>query len=545
MDEDHDPGVYHNFIAVIDNQYNVLDAFTSFNTGTDFYKFVRLEYDEDGNIWGVDIAGTTTETGWGITNLYRFIMLNNVAIPNESNIYEVKLRKSYIFETGYNDFQADHVILKKSPEEAHYFILGENVRATALNLIMVQINVGSSNEWNKNSYGIMGGVRSDNTDMILTKENDEDVAYIFIDGDNGQDIARLTADTSTGVSLTLNANNIIATKLITSTELFYVDAYNDSCKLYHYDNGTITLIYSNSFYNSVNTCRLKYLNNLLFIYKDYYIDADNRNVVVGCYNDVAYAEELLLELDNTDTTEYEIPMAVVNTYALYTIIFGKQTGTYSIKLTSYVGNYSSTSYEDWNSLQPKVSELYSGSNEDSNLIFARNLYNVITNANTTTATLEIPNTFLNNINITKKDLIGATQILLTTDNDVVSKNIYEALFINFMNNINVIDEDTDTTYLTTATNINSHINALTNIIDNKKIAKIKITYQDATSTTTPIEIVQNSTYDYTLRATLYIAKYIDTIDIISNDETEVYITLDGSSLEVQNIYTFSQNLRIE
>ena len=162
-------------------------------------------------------------------------MLNNVAIPNESNIYEVKLRKSYIFETGYNDFQADHVILKKSPEEAHYFILGENVRATALNLIMVQINVGSSNEWNKNDYGIMGGVRSDNTDMILTKENDEDVAYIFIDGDNGQDIARLTEDTSTGVSLTLNANNIIATKLITSTELFYVDAYNDSCKLYHYE----------------------------------------------------------------------------------------------------------------------------------------------------------------------------------------------------------------------------------------------------------------------------------------------------------------------
>ena len=82
-------------------------------------------------------------------------------------------------------------------------------------------------------------------------------------------------------------------------------------------------------------------------------------------------------------------------------------------------------------------------------------------------------------------------------------------------------------------------------MNNKKVAKLKITYQDATETITPVELTQNSTYDYTLRATLYIEKYIDTIDIISNDETETYISIDGSSLEKENIYTFSQNLKIE
>ena len=50
---------------------------------------------------------------------------------------------------------------------------------------------------------------------------------------------------------------------------------------------------------------------------------------------------------------------------------------------------------------------------------------------------------------------------------------------------------------------------------------------------------------YTISSTFIVDSEVDTIDIISNDTNQVYVSLDGSSLIAGNTYTLTENMRIE
>ena len=89
-----------------------------------------------------------------------------------------------------------------------------------------------------------------------------------------------------------------------------------------------------------------------------------------------------------------------------------------------------------------MAKLYNSNNK---IIFARNLYNKVINANTTISTLNIPNTNLNDITIYNQSLIGETNYVLMNNQESITKNIYENLNINFYttlpNNIGDIMRD--------------------------------------------------------------------------------------------------------
>jgi hypothetical protein len=207
-------------------------------------------------------------------------------------------------------------------------------------------------------------------------------------------------------------------------------------------------------------------------------------------------------------------------------------------------NYNGELYTNYNSLIPKQGEIYS----DNKLVFARNLYNKTLNENSTVSTIQVPNSYLNNIDLNTKTLISETNTILINDPNVIQKNIYETLFLNYINTLNVIDEDTNEIYKDAGSYINNNINAGTDInYNNSFIAKIRINFQDNSIKIQKIFWQQIDSTHKKTAFSIYAKDYINSIDFISNDENTIYITknMNDFNLEIGKYYTITQFLRIE
>lgn len=79
--------------------------------------------------------------------------------------------------------------------------------------------------------------------------------------------------------------------------------------------------------------------------------------------------------------------------------------------------------------------------------------------------------------------------------------------------------------------------------NNTKATKIRINHNDNTTKIVNISSTINgltATYNFVV----YIDKAIDTIDIISNDETTIYCSIDASNYEVGKYYKITQEVII-
>ena len=203
-------------------------------------------------------------------------------------------------------------------------------------------------------------------------------------------------------------------------------------------------------------------------------------------------------------------------------------------------NYNGSSYTDYNSLIADTGNIYS----NNDIVFARDLYNKTTLNNTTVSTIQVPNTMLNDINLNKQSLIGVTNVELVDNTEDIQKNIYETLFLNFINTINVIDEDTNTRFNAAANYVNENIETGTKDSSiNSSIGKVRINYGD---NTTKLFNIKWAVIDDTHRSIeygVYVDKPIDSIDYLSNDETTIYCKK-RLELEVGNYYKIKQYLRM-
>lgn len=558
------------FIAILDNKYYPIQAFDSSDNPVITNKICKLAYDEDGNIYGIDNQGTTANP------VYRFIMLNNIAVANERGVYEVKLRRTYFFPNTMNTFNPSNLILKKSPTEALYFILGRNSTGSKLITTTLSIEVGSSNEWGQYDYSLSSNISNFNgVDMILTQTGDTSTGYI-ISLATKELIVCDTTDGMSGASIVSLCETPKSVVMVGANQFYYTDYGTNECTVRKYDTGAETDITQFPYTTTPNQDTLgylKYINGLLF-----WVRVKNENSInyltYGCYNDIA-TNEISVETVLFKESNISVPFHITNNFGIYapcicntplvepgTIIAGGYAIDYLYITTMlyYPGIYSGSEYEDYSALIPATCRMYgtrqlrTGILHDYDLVFARQLYNLTTNNNITTATTEVPNTYLNDLYLKKMSLFGSTTIDLADyepDFDrTISKNIYEALYINFINTINVSDEDTSTDYRTTSVNITANTNNILNkfgdsTMNNKKIANLKVNWQDGTTSIYGVDIIQNNETDFTITGTIYINQLIDTIDINSSDNSQTYITLDASNLEVGNYYTLTQGLRIE
>lgn len=531
-----DNGTSRGYIAVLNQNGGIETIFTTYNTGTQLSSFEKLQYAEDGNIYGVD----------SVDDRQRVILLNNVALKGV-NGYSCRLRNSYYVPEEYNTLFAGWNYdtpgyIKKAEGKATYYLVGETQYSSSQyrpTIIKFTINVGSTNEWVA-FYSTPSADDITVADFYIEPGSETDkVVGIFVYRYLGvleyvleNDVLTLTSSYPAPSGIT----SVETGRLIKQGNYFLATKNNAESSIYEYINGNYELITSRTLPDTNYTRRLCYKNGLLFDKIRYY----NNNVghtYVGVYDKTYYSEEISHITLNSG-------LEVLNNYGLYQMLIQDENKLVKPSYVNYQPAYSGESYINYNSVVPLHSEIYS----NGNIVFARNLYNKQIYSNMCVSTVEIPNGFLNDLTLQPKNLISATMTTLTSDTEEFSKNVYENVFVNFTNRIFVEDEDNGNTYPGSANYINIGTNTGTiEDYEGSMIGRIRINYNDSTTLDQFIgwsDISSGSLIAKQTSFSLYVSKPISTVDFMNKDGTFTYIKK-SYAFEVGKTYTISQKIRIE
>jgi hypothetical protein len=536
------------FLVIVDTNLNPVKLLTSYDSGTEFRKFDKLALDEDDNIYGVDYVFEYNGQGQVINKQRRFIMLNNILTSNLLyGDYKAILRKSYIM--SYKDF--DTFQLHKNYDSADYVLVGANQVSNnyRISIITLKVNVGEENEWAiyNSSY---------------TNYQDIESFIVWSGEDISLKIVTTNFSGSTPKYLELLFNGSTYTQNLTFNLPIIEQEYPEQSYLSHitikdlddvyYQIGMYPVILKTNYdtnsydtiYNNYETPNITNIN----------LYSINNNVVFGMYvRDIEEQQSLLTygmiidkDIYFSETIEIDFYIdinlfIVKNNFNLYQLIYQAEDKLYISNTDYNFANYNGLPYNDYNGLLPEKSRLY---NND-RLIFARNLYNKTSLNNTTVSTVQIPNGMLNDIDISSKCLLGETGITLVQDNNVVQKNTYETVFLNFINTIDVIDEDTNTKYPVASTYVNNNINIGTQTnSQNTSVNKVRINYTDNTTKVFNINWEVLDSTHRKIEFAIYVDKDMTSIDYISNNESIIYCTKE-LEVEVGNYYKITQYLRME
>lgn len=528
----------YGWIAIISPENQVLEILTKYDSGTLFSQFLELEYDEEGLIYGVDKNYENDKI--------RFIMLNNIAIP-KGNTYYVKLRKSYNFvDQDITPRTFSGLKIKKIIGESVYYIFTETKNYPNYpKLITLTINVGSENEWN--TYTSSSASDVSNADIVINN-TDPVTAIIYHTSTNGAETTKLHINTFNGSTLTTTTkaipeslNGVDVTVLQNGT--LYMTAREDQVpgsfpryKLFILRNNNLVEIQTDiqSITFDINT-----KNNYLFftsmIYdlsiQDYYV-----------FTGMIYNDEVIKIKEFSLYTRFSHKPIIKKTFGLYYILNIDAVYKEYIQgasITIYDNLYNGMPFINYASLKPEKVELY----KNDEIIYGRQLYNSVINKNITTSTAEIPNTILNDIPIETQKLLSVNNNILIDNNSVIIKNIYEKLYLNFINTINVFDEDENIYYNNTANYVNQNINTgeETNY-ENSYLSKYRINYTDNTSEIRTFIYEKISDLIGKIHMGFKVTKEIKSIDFISQDETTIYITKQVD-LQVGKSYEITQYVR--
>ena len=504
------------------------------------------------------------------TSEKRLVLLNNFVINNKLN-----LQKSYIFPSNLSNFEAKKIF--KDENSGNYAFIG---KATALipscRLIHFKTQVGEEDVW-------------ENWDT-----SDNNYGWILGDGftqfdENGNQLIQTLI-----CSLDPNVKKIGLWKKDYAGALTYTEVYGKDYKTIidedRYNNQSI-FMNENDAYFVLNNQRISDAENHIGLY---HINLNNEKV------DVIYEKNLggtgiinseaiyINKNQNTLFAQYNYDINETSNTATYQLInyqgyFGKEYGswtgnylfddcifyvsnvynlTHAYMLSSslktlvwhayniasiYNPNHNALNVDYTRILNPYHSILY----KDNNYLFARNLYNKTINGRTTQSTIQIPNNYLNDTTIDKQVLYSETNWKMVENSNIIQKNIYETLNINFINSIQITnnnDENNPIINNVGASRLNDSISQ-TFDYENAKMAKIRITFDDGSSYikkpeyfTPPMpehQYAELQFYIYTPSD-----KEITSIQFISNDEITIYQEITNLNLEKNKIYHIFQNFDI-
>ena len=560
-------------IMLLDESFVPVKAIYEYSSGTPLRYIQQMEQAEDGTFYFIDDTNYAPDQNvLSLQSQKRFVMVNNFSIINTtSNDYEVVLRKSYILNQPYNILYCQY--LTKNPESSHYVLIGRTANQR-MQVIEMKINVGSPNEYTlyelTGQFNIYGGATAhfDTNDNLMFR-----IIYTIYDTSNNSVMQMYKAYNST--SYTTNA-------FYTFTSMPVVQGSQWSCQVAFKDENTCYFVNNTQTYNGTLGRYLQLLKHdfststTSIIYNKYF-GSSSEGVLrefIYIYN---YMGEMYVQFnDNINTTDHTAnyyfqrlendvwnPISIgetlpfiqgqrtmfvksnFNLLQIYLYANNPRRATwfqYLIKENYNVLNYNGESYTDYNSTIPKQAEVY----DNAKIVFARNLYNLTINDNQSNATVVIPNSYLNGIDLTYQNLLSETNTGLIYNANTITKNIYETLFLNFITTLNVKDTDTNTNYPTTASYITTNINTGTQAnCENTFVGKARINFSGGSSR---VQLINWDTIDDFNKQTsfaLYIAEPISTIDLISDDELVTYMTIDASTMEVNKTYLVTQKLGIE
>lgn len=541
-----------------------------------------LKFDDINNrVYGV--LGDRANSPVANDNDAYFVYFNNLFLT-EDDANPPELQYSYKIHTdsGTNYFMARDIV--KHPEKSWYMIYATNYSGLLNTRVLeLQINVGQSNQlktWSIGSgyysYGFYGWYNGD-TPHFKTIISDSGNVYDFI----------LATDNGDNVSYTnLSCDTTISKPQVSSIRPLYV-ATNEN-KIYfvynvsYIENADTKKQCCLYLYDGTTTIKTSYKTDVI-IYENGHHDIPILNVVrdvntIYCIRVLNDEENDVCQLsvanisDNSTPTEDNFEFLGTgeyiyrfNTYNFNTILrrnynivyfnsycgyMREGLGTTTNDINGFSSNigrvkqrigYTGEPYSYYSVLVPRYVNLYYAGVA---LMFSRNVYNITRFNNTTTASVEVPSKYLNNYPIGREKLFGITGYELVRENRLISKNQYEVLHINYINTINVWDEDRNITYQLPAIKVNNSITTGTQqVYENTRCTKYRVNYTDNTTLVNTITWSNINDLNKQTYFVISVNKAIQNIELISNDETTTYMVINGS-FKVGKDYLITQKVRI-
>lgn len=577
------------FLIYLDKDLKPIQLITQYKTGNNLKGIHKLYIDEDTNrCYGVVGKYFTTES----TYKKYFSYFNNLFFKTREQ-YEINLRYSY--DLGDNKFVCESIT--KDPNGSNYLIIGSdaNTRANA-RAIELKINVGSPSEFNRwtSSETIQSNIlvgcyaKYDNNSnpsfkIIRYNYNTGYLGLMYNTGNtlNTNDLYDIRTDGVFSLYFALrpleyqalSENEIYVTMPLRWRNEINGETYNGELDaLYKYDGSAINEIYrtevalatriDESVYRYEDIYKLNFAkdeDNTLYMFKLYSNHTTNNTnikimnltrhgVIIDENNWInlgSFARLYPVQVALNQTTflirKFNIcRICNLNSYISYDYEEYVDGFELIIDNLSPINGYNGEPYTSVDSLVPEYANLYS----NNELVFSRNLYNVTKQSNSTMSSVEVPYNYLNDLDIIQNDLISKTNQELINDYTNWNKNIYEIVDVNFLNTINVIDEDTQTPYLNSAIKVNNAITDGGNTnYQNTPCTKYRLNYTDNTSSIGNItwddinDLVKQTTISFSP------SKEVKSIDLISNDETTIYMTI-NETFETGKLYTITQKVRI-
>lgn len=219
-------------------------------------------------------------------------------------------------------------------------------------------------------------------------------------------------------------------------------------------------------------------------------------------------------------------------------------------------NYNgSPNSNNWQLLLPHTIQI--SPTNDSEILFARNLYNKIVNNQETIATFEIPASQMNNYEqqTLLYKLISYTNTDIINEEKQINKNKYEDILINFINTIRMQDRNGFGRRIDNNVGARRVNKSISELIDNNetKATKYKIVYSNNRE---EIKTIANNqitiqTDNRNRKYAMYIFEFynpaenlIKEMQIISNDEQTSYLTIDFTNKSGGKVYKINQKLEV-
>lgn len=576
-----DNNVY-GIIILVDQNFTPVQTIYEYDSGTKLRYIQYMKQAEDGTFYFIDdVAFTNAQPQNAASSQKRFVMVNNFTLTN-TGTYFIHLRISYILSGSYVNFYCKNMY--KDPNSSHYIFFGSGAAMTPygewnfrqLKIWSLKINVGSANEWTSYvdlPYKLFGSA-------IATFEGDN-VRFRCLSSDiSGSD---------QGVFLTQKGyTGSVSTSLIASFgyAAFIDDRhYKKQSVFKDYDN--VYFVQNNQRWGVSGTAAPKHIGLYLYnipssqlttVYhrslgnydfcniEAIYIDRCNTDIYIQYNTNINvvdsdavsdyYAQRLVNNTWSPILVGEQKPFAhnrrsffVKANYNLLQIYLYQTNPQFAfwylhiIKEDYNVLNYNGTPYTDYDSTISHKGEVYS----DNKLMFARNLYDKTSYQNTTTSTIQIPSSYLNDIVLTPKNLMSVNNNTINSDATELTKNIYENVLLNFVNSIHVIDEDTGETYPEASTYINTNLNVGTQVNqEGSMLGKVRLNYEDGSLTQTIVweDISTDNLIAKQTSFSVYVSSPIVSVDFLNYDETFIYLTK-NYDFEIGRTYTMSQKIRIE
>ena len=575
----------YGWVCLFDGNGNPIKSFTEYRDGTKLRYIQKMIVAADNTIVAIDSESNPKfENNIEVSknSRKRLIMLNNFV--NSNVIYDdyvLILNKSYTIE---HSFTRCYDIVK-SQNSSTYILICQNYTQSGIflyesnKIIKFQINVGSNNEWQvwetstSSTIHYLGSyVLFDSNDnltfRIVTTAYNYSSTSLKIYDNNNDNLVESILTASQYESMQIEGNPISQCVFKNKNHFYYtLSNFRESttedmervAAVYEYKNGVISNIFNNSYGKSkINIIGeqidLAICNNEVYIFRD--LNEENDVYRYRLYFSKLENNILDFKLLNSLNSFYVRSsfnhILIKNNYNLLTFqLFefnyydsSKPKGYfYNFKEIYNPNNYNGSPYVDNNCMIPNSSIIES----NNQVLFARNLYNKTINDNTTVSTIEIPNTYLNDINIDNKKLISETNLSLVEDTNTFTKNIYETVYLNFINSL-LIQDKNNIDYIKNNLEASSYLNQkinTTNAYQNSKLySKAILYYEDGTTEEKEYKFIDTKDTSIIIKMLLYVSKVLKRIEFISDDKKMIYHTIDISNLETGKLYSISQKMEV-